>query len=268
MSQPPSIETLAPTDMWGPKFTGRAHLHARNADKAFVFFRYSQWPHLWSLHSDGQWVYEDDVIVTESTSTRAWQDEVKVDVVAQNEYGETIGDPVSFWLRPPNDPSKPLPFLIKSVTWEWDELTLYFRCTTPQSVYLHALVGPKPPWKKRGAHYKRGTVYKHSPVVHFEYKWQQFQEQSGDTTNHTFIFLFEEHGQTLYWKLRGEIDGKPAASASPFFSATAFHPDQYLKDLGIYDSDDVFWGDVRLTAGSGITLQTTGNRTRVQIGKA
>ena len=211
------------------------------------------------------------------TITQAWQSyslEVDVSVttfinrfraVAGNTDGVSFGDYIKYWVPQPGKDQEGSPFYIRQREVEWADrdLTLYLWSDVPTTLRLR--VSKRPPWKKRGFHFKRGRVFHHSPIVHWAWSWEIPQQEVGDVELHTFTIPYPDQYNTLWMQATGWVDGKISPSRSPFFRYS-YTP--AVLDLGIYGQPDALDDHVFLEEGTDIVLTYVTETNTIKISRA
>lgn len=91
------------------------------------------------------------------------------------------------------------------------------------------------------------------------------QEEAGDTLAHTFEKQDWPLDKNRYFMFWATIGGEPSPSESPLFERTFTGVGEYVKTIGVFDSADVFLGNVKLKEGAGITLTEDDPNNAIEI---
>lgn len=94
------------------------------------------------------------------------------------------------------------------------------------------------------------------------------QEEAGDTLAHTFEKQDWPLDKNRYFMFWATIGGEPSPSESPLFERTFTGVGEYVKTIGVFDSADVFLGNVKLKQGTGITLTEDDPNNAIEIAAA
>ncbi len=127
------------------------------------------------------------------------------------------GEWQNFWLPLPTRVAEGSSFYTEYAHGVWVGRALWWFVDTDVACHLTAHISNEPPWKKRGAHFKRGKVFFHSPIVYWGWYFDLEQLESGDTTHHTFTYVLPSQMTEIWIQAIGTVDGKPSPSYTPFF---------------------------------------------------
>jgi hypothetical protein len=168
-----------------------------------------------------------------------YQHEYYVDAMRTDIYPPPIvqSEIRRFWFIPGSPRGKGAPFLTTSAQFSQNNLQISLTATTDIACHLWARISTVRPFSLQEVETKKGRRLKHHPTLIWQYQWEIPQQESGDTTTHTFSWTAPRYCIIYYWQLWGKTDGKTSPSRSPFLE---YHPIAPTEPIPTSDQAPVF----------------------------
>lgn len=127
-------------------------------------------------------------------------------------------------MSPPTLSPPALHFVVIDFTITCGTMQLIFQCTTDVACHLTLHMADIDPIVRKIPYQKRGANFNLSSVTCFVEIHTIDQDESGDTTTHTFTVPLTAYDQLHYWYLTGTQGGVPMKSISQIFKASCSKP--------------------------------------------